>query len=572
MITISKNDFLLLFSYFVLTTMVYVFPFLNLPLGFDTSWMFLIFSNDNNLALPYYYESAGIVPGNIFESVKSLSLFYGRASFLNLSQFWILAKISPEISFIWRLIPVLSMSVSVFLWHKIFIRFNLPHVFLFILIYFLILDPASIWTDWNKAESTGFLFYSIACYYSLSKINTHYYLAVFSFILALFFKETFLIGASLIMLFRMYSSNEIKSYSFKNYILKFIANNKLFFIMNLNYLLFIFIYFLSIDLSNSYLLNLVVNRPDFLLFFIDYIKLQFPLYFSNLYFIYFPILIFSLLFLIVDILIISKNDSNRNFKIMLLIFYTFTFVIYFFVIYEFGLIQRRYAVPINMLNIMFFIFMFKFYKHAIKINQSIIISTIATIPCLYWLYNFNLILSALALFTLLSIFFLVKFFNFSNLRFKLLKLVTVLFIIVPITDVLFVNLVANRSELIQWKEINTFIYDKIDPGSTLIANLSENFIIEHVITLETEAIISGRNDIVFLVDVNTLPESIKGNQFQLNEIERFNTDKKLNFEQYYVIEKIDLQSQNSPKLIENIKNRYRTSTYTSKYNIKFITK
>ena len=76
MITISKNDFLLLFSYFVLTTMVYVFPFLNLPLGFDTSWMFLIFSNDNNLALPYYYESAGIVPGNIFESVKSLSLFY----------------------------------------------------------------------------------------------------------------------------------------------------------------------------------------------------------------------------------------------------------------------------------------------------------------------------------------------------------------------------------------------------------------------------------------------------------------------------------------------------------------
>ena len=92
MITISKNDFLLLFSYFVLTTMVYVFPFLNLPLGFDTSWIFLIFSNDNNLALPYYYESAGIVPGNIFESVKSLSLFYGRASFLNLSQYWILAK------------------------------------------------------------------------------------------------------------------------------------------------------------------------------------------------------------------------------------------------------------------------------------------------------------------------------------------------------------------------------------------------------------------------------------------------------------------------------------------------
>ncbi len=52
MITISKNDFLLLFSYFVLTTMVYVFPFLNLPLGFDTSWIFLIFSNDN-LEIPH---------------------------------------------------------------------------------------------------------------------------------------------------------------------------------------------------------------------------------------------------------------------------------------------------------------------------------------------------------------------------------------------------------------------------------------------------------------------------------------------------------------------------------------
>ncbi len=570
MINISKNDFLLLLSYFTITTILYILPFIKLPLGYDTAWMFFVFSSDTSLTLTHYYESARIIPGNIIESVKSVSNFYGRASFLNLGQYWLLAKLFPELGIIWRLLPVAAMTISVFLWHKIFSKFHLPYIILSIIIFFLITDPSSIWMDWNKAESIGFLFYTIACYCSFSNKSISYYLLVFCFLASLFFKETFFIGLPLIILFRMYTANTNKMDSIRIFIIKFIKNNVFLLISSFGYVVFMTIFFLSIDLSNSYFLNLVEVSPEFFPFIIEYIKLQLPIYFGDLYFIYFPIIILLLGILLLDILFFSeKTTENYNLKWMIFLSYIFTFVFYFFVVYEFGVIYRRYMVPINIFNMMFLVFMFKFYSHYLKFNISIIIFPILCLPCIFWIYKFNVILSVLLLIFVLTTIVYVNYSKLSKLRIELIKIISVLFIAIPVADQLIVNLAASRSELIQWKSVTSAIKsNEIKSESTLLLNLSNNFIIEHAISMEINSLISGRDDIVFFVNTKNLPQNIKSNSFQLKEIQRFNQGKTPNLNENYEIYRISNDSNKNISLIDNIQNRYKSSTYDSMYKIK----
>tara|TARA_A100001037_G_scaffold204082_1_gene182554 strand:- start:1013 stop:2734 length:1722 start_codon:yes stop_codon:yes gene_type:complete len=570
MINISKNDFLLLLSYFAITTILYVLPFIKLPLGYNTAWMFFVFSSDASLTLTHYYESAGIIPGNIIESVKSVSNFYGRASFLNLGQYWLLAKLFPELDIVWRLLPVTAMTISVFFWHKILSKFHLPYIILSIIIFFLITDPSSVWMDWNKAESIGFLFYTISCYCSFSNKNISYYLLVFCFLCSLFFKETFFIGLPLIILFRMYSADANKIDSIRIFIIKFIKNNIFLLSSSFGYVVFMTIFFLNIDLSNSYFLNLVEVSPEFVPFTIEYIKLQLPIYFGDLYFIYFPMIILLLGILLFDILFFSgKTTENYNLKWMIFLSYILTFIFYFFVLYEFGVVHRRYMIPVNIFNMMFVVFMFKFYRHHLKFDISIIVYTILCVPCIFWIYEFNVILSSLLLIFVLITIVLVKFFKLSKLRLELIKIIAFLFIIIPVTDQLIVNLAASRSELIQWKSVNrTIISNELKPESTLLLNLSKNFIIEHAISMEVNSVISGRDDIVFFVNTKNLPQDIKSNPFQLKEIERFNQGKTANLNENYEIYRIGNDNKKNKSLIDNIQNRYKTSTYDSFYKIK----
>ena len=151
----------------------------------------------------------------------------------------------------------------------------------------------------------------------------------------------------------------------------------------------------------------------------------------------------------------------------------------------------------------------------------------------------------------------------------MIKIIAFLFIIIPVTDQLIVNLAASRSELIQWKSINrTIISNELKPESTLLLNLSKNFIIEHAISMEVNSVISGRDDIVFFVNTKNLPQDIKSNPFQLKEIQRFNEGKTANLNENYEIYRIGNDNKKNKSLIDNIQNRYKTSTYDSFYKIK----
>ena len=226
-------------------------------------------------------------------------------------------------------------------------------------------------------------------------------------------------------------------------------------------------------------------------------------------------------------------------------------------------------IPVNIFNMMFVVFMFKFYRHHLKFDISIIVYTILCVPCIFWIYEFNVILSSLLLIFVLITIVLVKFFKLSKLRLELIKIIAFLFIIIPVTDQLIVNLAASRSELIQWKSVNrTIISNELKPESTLLLNLSKNFIIEHAISMEVNSVISGRDDIVFFVNTKNLPQDIKSNPFQLKEIQRFNEGKTANLNENYEIYRIGNDNKKNKSLIDNIQNRYKTSTYDSFYKIK----
>jgi len=274
--------------------------------------------------------------------------------------------------------------------------------------------------------------------------------------------------------------------------------------------------------------------------------------------------------LLFDILFFSKKTTeNYNLKWMIFLSYILTFIFYFFVLYEFGVVHRRYMIPVNIFNMMFVVFMFKFYRHHLKFDISIIVYTILCVPCVFWIYEFNVILSSLLLIFVLITIVLVKFLKLSKLRLELIKIIAFLFIIIPVTDQLIVNLAASRSELIQWKSVNrTIISNELKPESTLLLNLSKNFIIEHAISMEVNSVISGRDDIVFFVNTKNLPQDIKSNPFQLKEIQRFNEGKTANLNENYEIYRIGNDNKKNKSLIDNIQNRYKTSTYDSFYKIK----
>ena len=86
--------------------------------------------------------------------------------------------------------------------------------------------------------------------------------------------------------------------------------------------------------------------------------------------------------------------------------------------------------------------------------------------------------------------------------------------------------------------------------------------------MEINFLISGRDDIVFFVNTKNLPQNIKSNSFQLKEIQRFNQGKTPNLNENYEIYRISNDSNKNISLIDNIQNRYKTSTYDSMYKIK----
>ena len=76
------------------------------------------------------------------------------------------------------------------------------------------------------------------------------------------------------------------------------------------------------------------------------------------------------------------------------------------------------------------------------------------------------------------------------------------------------------------------------------------------------------DDIVFFVNTKNLPQDIKSNPFQLKEIQRFNEGKTANLNENYEIYRIGNDNKKNKSLIDNIQNRYKTSTYDSFYKIK----
>ena len=586
---------LLPFIYLFIGLLFYFFPTINLPFGFDTWWIFIIQSSSQKLELPYFYNYIGIKPENIFSSIFSLYEYFGRLSFLDWARFWLLGKYFPDYPFVWRLVAIISMSFSLILWKKIYTRLFISNIAIAIVSIILFTDPQSLWLDWNKSESLAFLFFSLSCYYSTFPNDKRNYLGLIMIVMAIFTKETFLIGIPFLIFLRSIFNQPSSGKFFYIRIFSYFLRNKFLVLFGMIYSFSSLLLLLQYDFQRSYVLENHSQDLSFLHiseFIFSYFKLLLPTHFHLLFE---HLLVFVSLFLIILFINLfflnflskfKKNklkifEFNKSKKIQngeIFIFPVISVILLFAILFMFGSLARRYSSPINIILITTVILIFPFIRlkivNALKnkkyyFDLDIIIYYVLLIPTLIWIYKFSLILSVSLILILTLIFVLLYFVFNKNYINKYLTFVLIIIFLIPALDRTIVNVVVTRDIYNSWEEVNKKVNEFTEQDSLVEIILSRNMNIEQAISLESNSILNHRNDIQYFVDESKAKQIKEFNDFDLWHIGLFNYGKSIKYEKIdYTISIHDDSNVGNYKFSENFIVKifnYRYGKYNNKY-------
>ena len=586
---------LLPFIYLFIGLLFYFFPTINLPFGFDTWWIFIIQSSSQKLELPYFYNYIGIKPENIFSSIFSLYEYFGRLSFLDWARFWLLGKYFPDYPFVWRLVAIISMSFSLILWKKIYTRLFISNIAIAIVSIILFTDPQSLWLDWNKSESLAFLFFSLSCYYSTFPNDKRNYLGLIMIVMAIFTKETFLIGIPFLIFLRSIFNQPSSGKFFYIRIFSYFLRNKFLVLFGMIYSFSSLLLLLQYDFQRSYVLENHSQDLSFLHiseFIFSYFKLLLPTHFHLLFE---HLLVFVSLFLIILFINLfflnflskfKKNklkifEFNKSKKIQngeIFIFPVISVILLFAILFMFGSLARRYSSPINIILITTVILIFPFIRlkivNALKnkkyyFDLDIIIYYVLLIPTLIWIYKFSLILSVSLILILTLIFVLLYFVFNKNYINKYLTFVLIIIFLIPALDRTIVNVVVTRDIYNSWEEVNKKVNEFTEQDSLVEIILSRNMNIEQAISLESNSILNHRNDIQYFVDESKAKQIKEFNDFDLWHIGLFNYGKSIKYEKIdYTISIHDDSNVGNYKFSENFIVKifnYRYGKYNNRY-------
>ena len=586
---------LLPFIYLFIGLLFYFFPTINLPFGFDTWWIFIIQSSSQKLELPYFYNYIGIKPENIFSSIFSLYEYFGRLSFLDWARFWLLGKYFPDYPFVWRLVAIISMSFSLILWKKIYTRLFISNIAIAIVSIILFTDPQSLWLDWNKSESLAFLFFSLSCYYSTFPNDKRNYLGLIMIVMAIFTKETFIIGIPFLIFLRSIFNQPSSGKFFYIRIFSYFLRNKFLVLFGMIYSFSSLLLLLQYDFQRSYVLENHSQDLSFLHiseFIFSYFKLLLPTHFHLLFE---HLLVFVSLFLIIlfinlfflnflskfkknklKIFEFNKSKKIQNGEIFILPF--ISVILLFAILFMFGSLARRYSSPINIILITTVILIFPFIRlkivNALKnkkyyFDLDIIIYYVLLIPTLIWIYKFSLILSVSLILILTLIFVLLYFVFNKNYINKYLTFVLIIIFLIPALDRTIVNVVVTRDIYNSWEEVNKKVNEFTEQDSLVEIILSRNMNIEQAISLESNSILNHRNDIQYFVDESKAKQIKEFNDFDLWHIGLFNYGKSIKYEKIdYTISIHDDSNVGNYKFSENFIVKifnYRYGKYNNKY-------
>ena len=586
---------LLPFIYLFIGLLFYFFPTINLPFGFDTWWIFIIQSSSQKLELPYFYNYIGIKPENIFSSIFSLYEYFGRLSFLDWARFWLLGKYFPDYPFVWRLVAIISMSFSLILWKKIYTRLFISNIAIAIVSIILFTDPQSLWLDWNKSESLAFLFFSLSCYYSTFPNDKRNYLGLIMIVMAIFTKETFLIGIPFLIFLRSIFNQPSSGKFFYIRIFSYFLRNKFLVLFGMIYSFSSLLLLLQYDFQRSYVLENHSQDLSYLHiseFIFSYFKLLLPTHFHLLFehMLVFVILLLIILFINLFFLnFLSKFKKNKlkifefnkskkiqNGEIFILPF--ISVILLFAILFMFGSLARRYSSPINIILITTVILIFPFIRlkivNALKnkkyyFDLDIIIYYVLLIPTLIWIYKFSLILS-LSLILILTLIFVLLYFVFNkNYINKYLTFVLIIIFLIPALDRTIVNVVVTRDIYNSWEEVNKKVNEFTEQDSLVEIILSRNMNIEQAISLESNSILNHRNDIQYFVDESKAKQIKEFNDFDLWHIRLFNYGKSIKYKKIdYTISIHDDLNVGNYKFSENFIVKifnYRYGKYNNRY-------
>jgi len=530
---------------------LYILPMINISLGYDTWWIFIIQSSPQKLLLPNIYNHIGIEPGNIISSGIALFEYFGRISFLDWTRFWILAKYFPDNPIIWRLVSVSSMSISLVYWVKIYKNLSISNILIVFVYIILLTDPQSLWLDWNKSESLAFLFFSMSTYYISLKNRPKNYLACLAIIISVLFKETFIVAIPFLIFLNIYVNHHVNQQSlhklFKYRLVSYFSKNKYLIIFGILYSLLCFMLFFS-DFEKSYISDnniLEYSITNILDFASNFIKLLIPVHFHELLNIYYLFLILCL-FCMIHLLFALRNkffgkyktetfcfnDNQGPNKLEFYILPICSIIGMFCILFFFGSIERRYAAPINMITITSLILFLPtlkpiFYKNNILRNLYPYLPyyfyVILCLPFFILISKISILISIITIF--LFIIILVLNYNKSSILKISLNIGLIFLFLIPILDRTLVNIFVTRDIYQSWDQVNKNINLTIPNNSSIEIELSDEVNIEQAVSLEIKSIMKDREDIVYYIDESKAKQIQSVNNFDFWHIQLFNSNK-----------------------------------------------
>tara|TARA_Y100001970_G_C14253525_1_gene873476 strand:- start:2603 stop:4375 length:1773 start_codon:yes stop_codon:yes gene_type:complete len=573
------NIFILLIS-FCIGFVVYIYPLKNISLGYDTWWIFFIQSSSRDIVFPSFYNYIGIEPENIVASGISLFDYFGRFSFIDWARFWLLAQVFENHPVIWRSVAVLSMSISLFYWVKIYRILSISKLSLSIVYIILLTDPQSLWLDWNKSESVAFLFFSISSYYYLSVKNKAKYFSVAMLIISILVKETFIIAIPFLIFIRAYKKKEFPNQSYYSKLFYYFNENKLLLIFGFFYSIIITIFTLLIDHEKSYVLqgntNDVANNIN-LDFFFAIFKLIIPIQFHNLLNSISVLAILSTMIFFVFFTNFIKRIFKHNFtlsngsiknitnkKLDIYILPLLSFLAITIILLLFGNIARRYASPINIIIITSAILIYPVVKLYIfkLVKNELLIRYIDYFVYLILIFPFFILVSKFSLYvSVILLLFLLVYFLICKSKKYIYFAIIVLFLI-PSIDRTIVNITVTKSIYESWDDINTNTIFSLPENSVIEISLSEQLTIEQAVSLEVNSVFNNRGDIVYFIDENKAKNLLFIDEHDFWHIQKFNMNKDFSEDNNFYIFRL-LENKNTTT-INNILERY--DKYKNRYS------
>jgi len=573
-------NFAVLILTLIIGFVVYLYPMRSISLGYDSWWIYFIQTSTKNVTFPFFYNKIGIEPGDIISSGIALFDYQGRISFLDWARWWLVSKYFANNPMIWRLVNVLAMSISLFYWVKIYRALSISKFSICIVYIILLTDPQSLWLDWNKAESSAFLFFSIASYYYLSQKKSEKYFSCVTLIIALLIKETFIIAVPFLIFIRTFKFNKFLGCGYRSRMSYYFNENKLLLTTGLLYLIAILIIVFFVNFEISYILDTgSMHVPDFIN---SMFKLIIPIQFHiliNKIIIFFVLATFIIFYFSKNLVnkiynydFLISNETLNNIsakKLEIFLFPLFSIIALTIILFVFGNIERRYASPLNIIIITSSILLYSVFKyHASKsLKNKQIIEYLDFFVYLLLVFPFFILVSKVSFYlaVVLLLVFLICFLLFK--RKKYIYFVIIILFVIPSLDRVIINITTSNDIYKSWDNINTEIITSIPQNSIIEINLSDQINLEQAVSLEVNTIFNDRGDITFFIDENKARQISTIRDYDLWHIQQFNVNKNIYSDNNHYIFSLEVSSSKKNitqgMIINKIFGRY--NTYKNRY-------